>query len=524
MEDVADVAGEGERGRLDLKRKAVGLRGGEWDLGGGEGGAECDIVGKCRGEGETDELGQKLFDTGTIAVASCNYAAQNGQGATHVKTANHGCGFEPQNTYLLCFASAATRRKEAFSNFPIPTRIYLHNMPALGYGLNVIKKPSSIANRPAPAKRKTIFDDDSGAEDGPEEIAAEAITTIGGLEPSTTSSKTPTALQRPPKESSTKVPAKKAPPKISQYGDLSTDHTTSLHASTAQSLDSSIYDYDSVYDSLHAKSHKTHAEDDKRPKYMGNLLAAAEIRKRDQLRAKEKMLAREREAEGDEFADKEKFVTEAYKAQQEEVRRLEEEEIRRETDEMEKRRKAGGGMAGLYRGLLDRDEKRHEEIVKAAEESKGQTTTDAEKSEAKNDKSEIQLAREKGAIINDDGVIVDKRQLLNAGLNIAAKPKPASTPRDGDAARNAALSSGLLGLQGRGAAKQAMRERQTRMLEAQLEEASKRAAEDEDVQREALERAAKSRKTEGDISSARERYLQRKREQAEAVAAAGKGD
>ena len=397
-------------------------------------------------------------------------------------------------------------------------------MPALGYGLNIVKKPSSIANRPAPAKRKTIFDDDSGGEDGPEENAAEAIATVGGLEVTTASPTPTTASQKAQNELPTKMPAKKAPPMISQYGDLSTNHTTSLHASAAVSLDSSIYGYDSVYDSLHIKSNKAHGEDDKRPKYMGNLLAAAEIRKRDQLRAKEKMLAREREAEGDEFADKEKFVTEAYKAQQAEVRRLEEEEIRREAEEMEKRKKAGGGMAGLYRGLLDRDEKRHEEIVKAAEESKGQMAKDAEKGEEKEEKSEVQLAREKGAVVNDDGVVVDKRQLLNGGLNIAAKPRPPSALQNGEAARNSAHSRVPMVMQGRGAAKQAMRKRQTQMLEAQLEEASKRAAEDEDVQREALERAAKSRKTEGDINSARERYLQRKREQAAAAAAASKAD
>jgi len=64
----------------------------------------------------------------------------------------------------------------------------------------------------------------------------------------------------------------------------------------------------------------------KKPKYMGNLLAAAEVRERDRLRAKERMLQREREVEGDEFADKDKFVTGAYKQQQEEMKRLDEEE------------------------------------------------------------------------------------------------------------------------------------------------------------------------------------------------------
>jgi hypothetical protein len=50
----------------------------------------------------------------------------------------------------------------------------------------------------------------------------------------------------------------------------------------------------------------------------------------DHLRAEEKMIQREREAEGDEFRDKEAFVTQAYKDQMAEVRQAEEEERRRE--------------------------------------------------------------------------------------------------------------------------------------------------------------------------------------------------
>jgi coiled-coil domain-containing protein 55 len=42
------------------------------------------------------------------------------------------------------------------------------------------------------------------------------------------------------------------------------------------------------------------------------------------------MMQREREAEGDEFVDKEAFVTQAYKDQMAEVRRAEEEERKRE--------------------------------------------------------------------------------------------------------------------------------------------------------------------------------------------------
>ncbi len=42
------------------------------------------------------------------------------------------------------------------------------------------------------------------------------------------------------------------------------------------------------------------------------------------------MIQREREAEGDEFRDKDAFVTQAYKDQMAEVRRAEEEEKQRE--------------------------------------------------------------------------------------------------------------------------------------------------------------------------------------------------
>ena len=66
------------------------------------------------------------------------------------------------------------------------------------------------------------------------------------------------------------------------------------------------------------------------PKYMHQAIASAATRKLDQIRAQEKMLERERALEGDEFADKEKFVTQAYKDQMEAVRKAEEEEAKRE--------------------------------------------------------------------------------------------------------------------------------------------------------------------------------------------------
>lgn len=47
-------------------------------------------------------------------------------------------------------------------------------------------------------------------------------------------------------------------------------------------------------------------------------------------RVKERQTQRERELEGEAFADKDKFITQAYKDRQAELARLEEEERRRE--------------------------------------------------------------------------------------------------------------------------------------------------------------------------------------------------
>lgn len=355
-------------------------------------------------------------------------------------------------------------------------------MSRLSYGLNITKKPS-LGQRPPPAKRKTIFDDDSGPEDGPDdEDAPESISTLGGLQNSTKSKSSKSTPTVPPSQLS-------KPPKISQYGDLSSNYSTNKHSKSAQDLDPNIYDYDAIYDSLHSKptSSTPTADIEKRPKYMGNLLAAAEVRKRDQLRAKEKMLAKERELEGDEFADKEKFVTGAYKRQQEEMRRLEKEEVQKEKEAEERKRREGGGMKALYKNMLERDEMKHKEIMKAVEEGRGQDgQADREEQEAKKGKSETEIAKEKGAIINEEGQVVDKRQLLSAGLNAASAPKPKPPPD------SRSRGSGLGG--GRGG-RESARERETRNFEEQL--LGKHGADDSSGDE--ANRASKSRKLEDEL-------------------------
>jgi len=66
------------------------------------------------------------------------------------------------------------------------------------------------------------------------------------------------------------------------------------------------------------------------PKYIGNLLKAAEQRKQNMERRIEKSVQKEREAEKGLFDDKEAFVTDAYRRKMEQIRQEEERECRQE--------------------------------------------------------------------------------------------------------------------------------------------------------------------------------------------------
>jgi coiled-coil domain-containing protein 55 len=361
-------------------------------------------------------------------------------------------------------------------------------MPTLTFGLKPAKQnaPPVLAGQ---KRKQNLLDDD------------EELDTEPGVE---------TNAKGPPIKSKTANAVKDQ-----KYSNLSSLHSAKKYAEDANNVDASIYDYDNAYDTFHAPIEAKSSTKASGPKYMSSLMQSAEVRKRDQLRAQERLLQKEREAEGDEFADKEKFVTGAYKAQQEEVRRMEEAEAKREAEEEERKRK-GGGMSGFYKDLLRRDEERSLQITKAAQEAATRPNPEPVDEEA--EETEAKLAeklKEKGAhiVVNDDGEIVDKRQLLSAGLNVAKKPKSvtegvdkaAPSPKPVDYLRSTAANT----------ARQSQRERQTRMMAAQLEEMAQKQTQQEAEEQKAVEEKAKSQKTGSDILSAKERYLARKREREE---------
>ncbi|UKZ51951.1 hypothetical protein TrVGV298_005718 [Trichoderma virens] len=393
------------------------------------------------------------------------------------------------------------------------------NKPKLAFGLNLTKKPG--ASKPVPTRSKPMFSSHDNDSDDEGAAGDSKIEEIGGDLDDFTSAPTPAQADstKGPKSKKglvTEPPKLKSKPQTSaMFGDLASTLSSRKNAEAATELDASVYEYDSIYDSMKPQKNKSKEDEERKPKYMKNLMRAADVRKRDQLIAEEKKIAREREAEGDEFADKEKFVTEAYKKQQEENKRLEEEERRKEEEESKKNE--GKGMASFYRKLLDKEQERHAETVRAAEEmaKRGPTEANEEDGGEADDDKEKEYARaaqelnEKGASIsvNEDGQVVDKRQLLKGGLNVGAK-KQVEAQREADRPAERERRE-ITGQQlGR---KQAMRERQSRMLAEQLEVSLKRSREAEEAKREEVERAAKTRKTEGEISGAKERYLARKR-------------
>ena len=401
------------------------------------------------------------------------------------------------------------------------------------FGLNVKNKLASGPAKPGLAKKKKPLlggDDDEDAKGKAEAKAETNVQEISdfNFDDTLASSSEPSkpAPVKPKKGQPPAPPTKKAKAKADDpttIGYSASAKDAERLAAEAEQQDASLYDYDSAFDALHARQAAIDAakkEDAaaRKPKYIDALFSASEQRKKDQLRARDKLLAREREAEGDDFADKDKFVTGAYKAQQEEAARAEEEErLRQEAEEAQKKKH---GMQGSHTPMVLEQALRHAAAMQYAAEAAAK----GEKLVVEEEKTDRQVAEEaraqgKSVTLNDAGEIADRRQLLSAGLNIVAKPRPAAGK---GAAQQDKPAVNPLTYQPK-VAKHAQRERQTAMIAEQIEAASKRKADEEAEEQARIMHAAKSQKTKEEIGSAKERYLQRKREAAEAKAkAAGK--
>lgn len=117
--------------------------------------------------------------------------------------------------------------------------------------------------------------------------------------------------------------------------------------------DPNVFAYDEVYDDIKAEKEAKVSKKSSTPKYMGSLLKSAELRKREQERREERKIQKEREEEGDEFADKEAFITPAYKEKLEELKKTEEREKKESAFEAALDVTKQRDLSGFYRHLLN---------------------------------------------------------------------------------------------------------------------------------------------------------------------------
>ncbi|KAF9932356.1 hypothetical protein FBU30_008336 [Linnemannia zychae] len=417
----------------------------------------------------------------------------------------------------------------------------------------VLAKPRQPSSRPMGGL--AAFGDNSSDEDNLDEDKP----TTPAKKGSTSRLPPPSMSDSPPPISSATTSATSAVNKSLRSYAVSTLESTSVIELQNEALaqDATVFDYDGVYDQLKAGDRarelaRKQESAERKPKYIHALLEAAETRKRDRQIADEKRIEREREREGEEFKDKEQFITPAYKAQKEAMR-LAEEEDRKKEEELAKD-KDGSLMAGFYRNLLnerskmrtqDADSLTPQQLAAASKEL--EALEEEKRLKAQADQELLKDARERGlkVAVNEEGEIVDKVELLQGGLNV--RKKPTASTADSDKYRSSSSSSrsrddrssssrydrerayadykNSKSRGGRGGSRHEdelssdQRSRMTEQIERQLLEQEKQREEKEKVRQESIRESLKRKNQDDQVMDAKARYLARK-----AAAAAAKKD
>lgn len=193
-------------------------------------------------------------------------------------------------------------------------------------------------------------------------------------------------------------------------------------------------------------------------------------------------------------------------------------------------------MAHFYRKLLEESEQKHEEAVAAVTERKAPigpqgpslTITKPPDFAPRSDLELARLAREQGKAVelNDDNQIVDKRELLSAGLNLSAP----NTRRVGlqmiTKKSEDKTVAHIHRATGTAASRREIVARRTAEIHHQLaEEREGQEAERQRDDEERRQRIVAKRNSNTDLEDARARYLERKRRKLEsAVTTGGIGD
>jgi len=125
------------------------------------------------------------------------------------------------------------------------------------------------------------------------------------------------------------------------------------------SSDPTAFDYDGVYDSMKIQEEKKLVEKKaettvkRDPKYIQQMKAKVETRKREKEVIYDRVLQKEKEREEKEFGRTERFVTSSYKKQLMENQKWLEEEAKREAREIDVSKT--GDMSAFYSGMLTKN-------------------------------------------------------------------------------------------------------------------------------------------------------------------------
>ena len=173
-----------------------------------------------------------------------------------------------------------------------------------------------------------------------------------------------------------------------------------IQMSKALEEDPTVFQYDEVYDDIEKRKveEKESKKDvDRKPKYIHNLLKSADERQKEFERRIERQVQKEREAEGDQFADKESFVTSAYRKKMEEIAKQEEEEARQARMEAALDVTKQNNMDGFYRHLYRQTmgEEKDQIEAKKVKEEKPEETEEEKAARVKEGIKKIKLPDEK---------------------------------------------------------------------------------------------------------------------------------
>ncbi|XP_047505546.1 nuclear speckle splicing regulatory protein 1 [Pieris napi] len=201
--------------------------------------------------------------------------------------------------------------------------------------------------------------------------------------------------------------------------------------------DPTVYQYDEIYDSMviQKENKVIKSKENKNPKYIENLLKTANKRKIENERRIERQIQKEREQEGEEFADKEVFVTSAYKKKLEELRLEEEKEKRDEylekIGDVTQQQDLGGFYRHLYEQKLGFDrpqddskekpeEKQSEFYIDKFQENKSDSSPVSKKRNYRRQRKSSNDANISEGEIEDSDDEINQKKLKQTEVNIDA--------------------------------------------------------------------------------------------------------